>query len=276
MMRIDTLGCYRRFVTPSIVSLAIMAFVAVSWTSRGASSTGGNLQVQKRIRKDLIAATELKTATRVAGLEVTRLEKQLEEGHISVWLRNVSGKAITGYEVAIGIGTVQVDLLTADEPHLLPPGGVTRDKYGIQAELETRGVTVLAAIFEDGTTDGEPNAVQDINQYRLGVKIQSDHSVKLLRTLAALSDSEFASEAKRIRSKLPALSAAEEDGLAPSVKMGYRYQRDLTLHQMQDLLSAADSMQPSSQAAPQKNSDVRQGLRSFADRYASLSGLLVR
>jgi hypothetical protein len=159
---------------------------------------------------------------------------------------------------------------------MLPPGGVTTEKYGIQAELETRGVTVLAAIFEDGTTDGEARAVQDINQYRLGVKIQSDYSVKLLRTLAALSDSEFASEAKQIRSKLAALSPAEEDDLALSTKMGYRYQRDLTLHQMQDLLSALDNIQLSSQAGPQHKSDVRKELRDFADRYGSLSGLLVK
>lgn len=276
MTRKDTFTRYRRFLTPSIVSLAVMALVAVSWTSRGASSTGGKFQVQRRIRKDLIAAAELKTATRVAGLEVTKLEKKLDEGHISVWLRNVSGKAITGYEVGVGIGTVQKDMLTADEPHMLPPGGVTKDTYAIQAELETRGVTVLAAIFEDGTTGGEPSAVQDINQYRLGVKIQCDYSVKLLRTLAALSDSEFATESKRIRSRLPALSSADEGDLAPSVKMGYRYQRDLTLHQMQDLLSDLDNMQLSSQAAPQRNYDARQQLRSFADRYTRLSGMLVR
>jgi hypothetical protein len=81
MMRTNTFTRYRRFLTPSIVSLAVMAVVAVSWTSRGASSTGGKLRVQKKIRKDLVAATELKTATRVAGLEVTRLEKHLEDGY---------------------------------------------------------------------------------------------------------------------------------------------------------------------------------------------------
>jgi hypothetical protein len=269
---------YRWFVAPALAGLAALALVTLSWTSRGSTPIGVKTQARGKVtmpRKDLVAAAVLPTASKVPGFEVAKLEKDIDGGFIYVWLRNDTGKAITGYVLADGIARDQTDLLTADQPQMLPNGEATKDMLEIAAELEVSGVTILAAMFEDGTTIGDPNAIDDISQWRRGVKIQCDHSASLLSRLAELPEPEMTDVPSRIDSELPALSTAEEAALPSKVRGAYHYQIDLTRHQMQHILEKKEPIGGSESTAAQ-NSDLRQTLRGFAAHYQELAGLLLR
>jgi hypothetical protein len=219
---------------------------------------------------------ELNLASRVPGFEIIKLEKhevrRPDIGRIEVWLRNDTGKAITAYAVAAGIGEDQPDLLGGDEPKMLPPGGVIRDTYGMQAELETRGVTIMAAIFDDGSTAGDPRSIGWMAENRQGIQIQSNYSIKLFREIAAAPDAEFLENLGRIETRLAALSSEQENALPALVKGGYRYQVDLTRHQLQlqGTLDEAKSIAQLSRPEPGRIAALREQLRGHADRYENL------
>jgi hypothetical protein len=275
MKESHTFGRHGRFVGATLALLFVMAIVALSWTSRAARPGQANRGVQRRVRTDLVMQAELNLSSRVAGFDIVKLEKHLEQnvdfGRIEVWLRNKTGKAITAYDIAVGIIHTQPDLLASDEPKMLPPRGVIRDTYGMQAELETRGVTIMAAIFEDGSTAGDPEAIHDMTQWRQGIQIQCNYSIKLLRESSAAPDSEIIAKANQIESRLAALSDEEENALPGLIRQGYRYQVDLTRHQLQETLADVKNIGEMSRLQVGEIAGFRDRLRGFADRYENVS-----
>lgn len=277
LIRRRTATSQRRRISP-LVLLLVVGIVVVAWTVPVAHIGAGKRQQKIRtIKRDLILSGELRVDSKVLGLEIVKLEKQLEPDTINVWLRNSSDKAITGYKVGVGIGVIQSEFLQSDDDSkVLRPGMTTQERYAFQAELETRGVVVLAAIFDDGSARGQTKFVRDLRQYRDGMKIERDHALPLLKQIAGAQQSQMVSEFSNIEARLPALSSEEEKALQAHVRIGYHDQLRMFTSQMRSLSRAVQESAGGGPQAPKyPNLNLREELLGYVGRYEKISRILV-
>jgi hypothetical protein len=254
-----------------IAGLALLTLHVQSKTNQEdseAKTSGRN----KVIRKDLIAATELRIVSVAQRLTVLGLEKNVESGRFTVRLRNDYDKTVTALQVGIGIVQDAVDLAIGDDPsNLLPPGGVREETYPFEPELETTGFRILSVIFDDGSTDGDPASVQVLTDLRTGAKLARQKSAEVLREIAALPDARMRGELRDIDSKVRS-SGAQMQATAPfHVKSGFDAQVDLVLARVRSVVQAADSKpQPESESSTL----LRQGLSFISQQLESNPALL--
>jgi hypothetical protein len=276
MKHIERLLKQRERIVSAPALLLVIALAVMAWTLPASGTVGSKHQKTRTIKKDLIESAELKTSSRSPGLEIIKVEKHLDEDRIYVWLRNNSEKIITAYQVGIGIRTIQTEFLQTDDSNVLRPGVITQEKYAIQAELETKGITVLSVIYEDGTAEGVSKNVEQIKQYRQGMKIERDHTLRLLKKIASAPDSEMLAQFANIESKLPALSDDQKDKLPFFVRIGYLDQLHVVVSQMGSLANKLQESHKASkfQSAKKISFDLRQELQGCAERYGNISRLL--
>jgi len=130
----------------------------------------------------------LKVQTKTPALKVVNLEKDVDNEVIKITLKNKSDKVITAYDIQVGIGTVISDLITEElsENNLLYPGGECIETYELQTGIETKGISVLAVLFQDKTSDGDPVYIKDMQDYRLGVKMGIAESLNFFKEIQQL------------------------------------------------------------------------------------------
>ena len=146
------------------------------------------------------------------SLEVLKVTQADEEYVLS--LKNNYNKAINGLSVGTSPSSRQdVDYTSGDQ--LLLPGDVTEvtvpiSRSGNSAQLPR--AYVLAAMFTDGSSDGDPKVVTVCRQRRLGIKIQLQRISRLMETLLISSDSNEPSSLVKLKSRVSLLTEEPEDG----------------------------------------------------------------
>lgn len=138
-----------------------------------------------------------------------------------VTLRNESNKLITGYAVTVGGGTIKTECLTgANMNNVLKPEETRKEDYGLQLDIDKYGIKLVAVIFDDNTTEGLPQYVEEIQQYRSGMKIQREHALNLLRNLAANPQGKMYTAFNDFESKLSPFSESEEAKFPANFRFG--------------------------------------------------------
>ncbi|HTG17523.1 MAG TPA: hypothetical protein VK747_19910 [Blastocatellia bacterium] len=168
----------------TIFSLACISVIGMSaaFPSRRVRNS-----VQQRLA-DLSKETDLdslKLINQTKAFTVISKEKS-PEGVIRLKLRNDYQKRITAFEISIGSTTTLVDTTFSMHDDTIAPGEY-RDELlalSIDPELKGRGINILAVVFEDGTADGLVASIREIEDYRLGERMEMDHVGKLLDSIS--------------------------------------------------------------------------------------------
>lgn len=182
-------------------------------------------------QRESLSVEDIAIENRTRGLRLIALEKESE--YLIAKFRNDYNKIITGYQVSVGIGSIQTQLL--NESDQLFPGGIRKEVLPLQVDLDKHGIKILAVIFEDRTSDGDANSIQEMSDYRAGVKLQRIHSLSILQSIQKLAASGIRFSLSEFEARGAALSKEEEEKLSPNVKLGFRTERNRFLRLLSNL-----------------------------------------
>ncbi len=137
----------------------------------------------KRLAK-LIEETnvdDLKMTNYTSALNITKKEKT-PQGEIHLVLQNGYGKRITAYEISIGGTTTLIDAILSTHQDGIAPGDSKEELLPIDFDPDIKKVDVAirAVVFEDGASDGHPEFIKEIQDYRLGEYMQISATLRLL------------------------------------------------------------------------------------------------
>src|SRR5215471_10488274 len=96
-------------------------------------------------------------------------------GSIRFTLRNNYSNAITAYKTILGEdGDELADMMLATYDASILPGSSTEALLTVTPNLKAKGVVISAVLFADGTADGDPKAIRELQEYRLGESLQME------------------------------------------------------------------------------------------------------
>jgi hypothetical protein len=259
-------------LTPLI--LMCLALLGVSaWSSNTVQQGREAFDGSYRERQE---ATDLKVQNRTRGLTIIRLEKNIERKELLVVLRNDYPKIVTAYNVSVGEGTIQTECLAGEDSRgVLAPGEERTEIYPLQTGLDRLGIRILAVVFDDNTSDGDPEYFLEIQQSRSGRKMQREHQLRLLRKVLKMPDDEMPIALARLEEEISPLSEIEMKKLPVLVEVGLRGERELFLRKMKRLQRNQRVTNQSVQSRDQSNGiKLRESLTILVQNYErSLSKL---
>jgi len=207
--------CYQRLRSFHSFAFAIvLGFVAVMLSGMRLPESGRSSEQQPRP-----SPREATGSLNVGGLNVNNKTPftiidlhQLDARNIRITFRNDYEKSITGFQVSVGVGRVQTDLAVGGDTFILPKD-TYQGVYAIQDMTNSQGITVLAVVFEDGSTDGDPEAIDEIEYYRLGVRTQRERVLGLLRKALKSEDSDLDFALSRVEREVSSVQENQDNRL---------------------------------------------------------------
>ncbi|HVF90675.1 MAG TPA: hypothetical protein VNH22_11460 [Blastocatellia bacterium] len=207
----------------AIILIAIGSLAVVGGKARGSDPELGKQESNSWLaRREVLSVENIAIENRTKGLTLITLEKESE--YLIAKFRNDYDKIITGYQVSVGIGSIQTQLLS--ESDQLLPGAIRKEILPLQVDLDKYGIKILAVIFDDRTSEGDVNSIHEMSDYRAGVKLQRLHSLALLQNIQKLAASGIKFNLSEFETGGIALSKEEEEKLSPNVKLGFRTERN--------------------------------------------------
>lgn len=153
----------------------------------------------------------LKVSNRTHACEIVKVETNSERVRLS--LKNNYNKTITAYAISVGD-----DSHSHREPSShLTAGSTWNHDLRLRAGRIEGEITVLAVVFEDGSSDGDARVAKEITDYRLARKTQRERIIPVLRKVLAARDTEIQSALEKAHAALYALPT------------GYRWESHFTV-----------------------------------------------
>ena len=136
------------------------------------------------------------------ALEVARLEKQWRNYYI--WLRNNSGKNVVAYTISSGRTGVGTEGSWSGDTRAVIPAGATTDKglHFDANEVESHGITIQVAIFEDGSFEGDPKLGAQFSAKTEGVKTQAPHVLRRIEETLLVDDAALRAAFDKLEAEL--------------------------------------------------------------------------
>lgn len=169
-------------------------------------------------------------------------------GIVELSLRNGYEKNITAYAVSVNglISTQDFRYSDGDDQVGIAPEAVYATHAGVARSRKLEGaaqqaldIIVLAVVFDDKTTDGDPRLVAELLDTRQGSKIQLMRVIglvnKALRSAATIDDAAF----EKLRSEISSLPIESQNSTAESSRL--RGERDSALWRLNQITAASDS-----------------------------------
>lgn len=149
-----------------LVFLAVSMVVILSAFRIGALSAGAS---KKQV--------DFPVKSLVPKLTVVNLRVHRDAVLLSV--RNDYDKTITAFSVISSGVTTRNEMLGSDD--VIAPGSTNTGEYELPSPSRPEnGIAVMAAVFEDGTTDGDPEFVKQILDARAGKQAQLARIIPIL------------------------------------------------------------------------------------------------
>ena len=122
------------------------------------------------------------------ALEVARLEKHFRDYRLS--LKNISSKNVVAFAISAGnIGIGSEGGAFAGTQAVLAAGATSHRDYSLDArQVETSGITIRFAVFEDGTFEGDPKLGAQFSAKTEGVRIQAPHVLRRIEETLRVDD----------------------------------------------------------------------------------------
>jgi hypothetical protein len=153
------------------------------------------------------------------------------DGHLRLVLKNVSSKDVNGYVISFGDRyQVTNDLSSGDR--VIAPGAT--DKLDFPTKDGLAGITITAAMFADGTVEGEPGIVQHLTLWRAELKSQLTRGLLLLNDAVDSPDTQSSQVLDRIES---AFSTLPSDTPGIRSRGGLHYAQDSLMDELRDIRS---------------------------------------
>lgn len=227
-----------RYSKLNILLTVFGSFMLLTITTSGFLSSQSSENQQRRNKDDYnqrkenlrtrAIATENKTR-----FEIINLERLIDKGFIVMHLKNEYQKPITGYKFSFGVSLEYVERQNKG----ILPGEVIKEIQPLQLGLDREGIKMLAVIFDDGSTDGDPHYINEIKQRREGAKYQATQTLYLLQAAANSQDTYLDNLLSKVESALAPLSRDEMDKLSPDKIAGINSIRYLTLQELRIIRS---------------------------------------
>jgi hypothetical protein len=211
----------QRFLMGTLILLSGALLFAGGWSY--ASSSGRaikDLQSEaagdelKRLNQQL-RVEDIQTTNRTLAFSIVGFQKGIDGQNFTLTLQNDYNKRITAYKFLLGSKEIQADYALAENEEGVSPkeqishqltidASLDRNRQLLQLDpaLKTKGLSILAVRFDDGTSDGDPVAIEQLAQYRFGGKEQVENTVAALEKLRELSESDQSAELIRLKSRL--------------------------------------------------------------------------
>jgi hypothetical protein len=111
--------------------------------------------------------------------KLTVVNLRVHRDAVVLSVRNDYDKTITAFSVTSSGVTARNEMLGSD--YVIAPGSTNTGEYGLpSASGPENGIAVMAAVFEDGTTDGDPEFVKQILDARAGKQAQLARIIPIL------------------------------------------------------------------------------------------------
>lgn len=152
--------------------------------------------------------------------------------YIRVLLKNNSSRGINGYTISVDDAQITKDITIANR--VIAPGET--DEFHVPGDDNpSPEIRVLAVIFDNGMTDGNPSASAQLKGRRLGLKTQLQRILHLLQK--ALNDRQLDTRAAidRLKTDISSLSERPDSTLPPESVGGLHDMREEVLSAIEDL-----------------------------------------
>jgi hypothetical protein len=124
---------------------------------------------------------DLTVVTKTKGHE--ELKATILDGQLKISLKNNHTETITAYAINFGDTTIKEDFAYSDVHLGIEPGDTFQTNNPVSPSLigsEPPPLYLLTVLLKDGTNDGDSKVAQEINDERLGEKIQIFRMLKIL------------------------------------------------------------------------------------------------
>ena len=235
----------------SLVTL-LLIMAGVAFASLGLILPGG-----KTASQDL---PQVKNGTRSFQM-VSKELRQFGEEFVVLEMKNMSRKGITAYSISADPNG-RTDRDYSISGHVIEPGEMEEieiPRTAVKsADLSNSPgeIRILAVVFEDGTSEGDPAIASWIRDQRQGKKVQFRRIERLLRKAINASGSPSPANLKSLRASIASLPETTEELDSAAFRSGLR-------HAKQDVITLIDRLEPTQlamKAGSQSISSIRDGL----------------
>jgi hypothetical protein len=200
-------------VTALVLTAAFWKPAARSGAFQGREQLSGKIQIENRTQ----------------SIEVVSAERR--EGSVHISLKNNSNSAVDGLQMRVGDVAVETEFLDTDIT--FPAGSTHEETYPTQQDSTNRGIAILCATFEDGSSEGHPKYVKQIKDKRFGETMQTQRALVLIDQALTRSNVDTDNVEKLIRdiSSLPVRDDDHNDNY--DILLGLQDRKTLLLSQIE-------------------------------------------
>jgi hypothetical protein len=207
------------------IFLIFLGFVCIgAWTSSSHSSSR-NQQNSKSKASDenliermmnlerSLKLEDFDIINEVPKFEIVTIEKV--DRSINLVLKNGYERNITAFLLSMDGDTTIVDTCVAPQSSGIAPGS-TIEHYAalnVDPKLTRHNFMIAAVIFDDGKTRGDFAAVEKIQDYRRGTRMQMEHILPQLENVLNVPTEDIVSAMDKVKTNI--LTAPEKDSTLP-------------------------------------------------------------
>ena len=154
------------------------------------------LQGVKSSRLQSLHTSDVKIINKTTTLEVAL--QTTAENHLIIQLRNISKKDLNGYVVSVDGARITADISSGDQ--VISSGQTTELEIPISSSSRT--LTILAAMFADGSIEADPALKTELTEWRLGLKKELARGLRELEAILDSPDVGTTTALDRLNSKI--------------------------------------------------------------------------
>jgi hypothetical protein len=242
------------FLVPSLIGIVYLGSTVLS------SSTKNN--------KVIVRVNNLTSSCEV-------LNARIHHGQIEASLRNNSDKAITAYVFTSNTDPQTVEKFEEEFAYsegdmVIAPGSIHNKVIGISSNPnhgQEVSINLSAIMLEDKSSEGDPNIIREIENHRLGEKVQLMRVLPILDRLLSISNAEMVSYFNKTaphdfaaalnapatellmqlrKERIQSSNNEEPSKLTEGVELGLQHGRESVLWKYQELKERTEKQGPSS------------------------------
>jgi hypothetical protein len=161
-------------------------------------------------------------------------EVKIQNGNVLLSLRNDSNKTITAFSWSSSDVIYRSEMVGSANP--IAPGAIKEKLCGLPSPTSSeKGITILAVVYEDGTSDGVAKFVKQILDERAGTQAQISRILPLFRdALATPTSKRLMKKREEIKLKLEQLPE-DEEGQSLEFRIGLHNEKERAIDSLKQL-----------------------------------------
>lgn len=204
----------------SLVAFICLTLLAASaWSSVGQSRkkvTTEDIPKHSPDQDEIDAMAERLQPDKVPVWNMTKLVRlvkleKIENRDLALTLQNGYDKKINGFLVSVGNVGIHTEYMYNPD-QMIPPNGTWVDQVPIEPFTDTKGISLVAVFFDDGTSDGDEGAIKQTSEDRAGQKALIRRALALIRQTLSAPGADSVAALDELLSQLRSLPIERVDG----------------------------------------------------------------